>query len=73
MSEITGVILLQMGGPESLESVEPFLYNLFSDRDIIKIGPAFMQPFIARMIVKRRAPKSAANYRQIGGKSPCVS
>lgn len=70
MSDKTAVILLQMGGPDSLESVEPFLYNLFSDREIIKIGPAFLQPFIARMIVKRRAPKSAANYRQIGGKSP---
>ncbi len=70
MSEKTAVLLLQMGGPDSLESVEPFLYNLFSDRDIIKIGPVFLQPFIARMIVKRRAPKSAANYRQIGGKSP---
>lgn len=70
MPEKTAVLLLQMGGPDSLESVEPFLYNLFSDRDIIKIGPAFLQPFIARMIVKRRAPRSAANYRQIGGKSP---
>jgi len=70
MAERTAVLLLQMGGPDSLESVEPFLYNLFSDRDIIKIGPAFLQPFIARMIVKRRAPKSAANYRDIGGKSP---
>lgn len=70
MSEKTAVLLLQMGGPDSLESVGPFLYNLFSDRDIIKIGPAFLQPFIARMIVKRRAPKSAANYSQIGGKSP---
>jgi ferrochelatase len=70
MSDKTAVLLLQMGGPDSLESVEPFLYNLFSDRDIIKIGPAFLQPFIARMIVKRRAPKSAANYGQIGGKSP---
>ena len=70
MSERTAVILLQMGGPDSLESVEPFLYNLFSDRDIIKIGPAFLQPFIARKIVKKRAPKSADNYRQIGGKSP---
>ncbi len=70
MPEKTAVLLLQMGGPDSLESVEPFLYNLFSDREIIKIGPAFLQPFIARMIVKRRAPKSAANYRQIGGKSP---
>jgi len=70
MADKTAVLLLQMGGPDSLESVEPFLYNLFSDREIIKIGPAFLQPFIARMIVKRRAPKSAANYRQIGGKSP---
>lgn len=70
MSDKTAVLLLQMGGPDSLESVEPFLYNLFSDREIIKIGPAFLQPFIARMIVKRRAPKSAANYAQIGGKSP---
>jgi ferrochelatase len=69
-SDKTAVLLLQMGGPDSLEAVEPFLYNLFSDRDIIKIGPAFLQPFIARMIVKRRAPKSAANYRAIGGKSP---
>lgn len=70
MADKTAVLLLQMGGPDSLESVEPFLYNLFSDREIIKIGPSFLQPFIARMIVKRRAPKSAANYRQIGGKSP---
>lgn len=70
MSEKTAVVLLQMGGPDSLDSVEPFLYNLFSDREIIKIGPAFLQPFIAKMIVKRRAPKSAANYAQIGGKSP---
>ncbi len=70
VSDKTAVILLQMGGPDSIEAVEPFLYNLFSDRDIIKIGPAFLQPFIARMIVKRRAPQSAANYRDIGGKSP---
>ena len=70
ISDKTAVLLLQMGGPDSLNAVEPFLYNLFSDRDIIKIGPAFLQPFIARMIVKRRAPKSAANYRDIGGKSP---
>ena len=70
MSDKTAVMLLQMGGPDSLAAVEPFLYNLFSDRDIIRIGPKFLQPFIARMIVKRRAPKSVANYRDIGGKSP---
>jgi ferrochelatase len=66
----TAVILLQMGGPDSLEAVRPFLLNLFSDREIIKIGPAWLQPLIARMIVKRRAPKVAEKYREIGGKSP---
>lgn len=66
----TAVLLLQMGGPDSIESVEPFLFNLFSDRDIISIGPAFLQPLIARIIAKRRAPKSIAFYEQIGGKSP---
>ncbi len=66
----TAVLLLQMGGPDSLEAVKPFLLNLFSDREIIKIGPAWLQPYIARMIVRRRAPKVAEKYREIGGKSP---
>lgn len=66
----TAIILLQMGGPDSLEAVRPFLLNLFSDREIIKIGPAWLQPFIARMIVNRRAPKVAEKYREIGGRSP---
>ncbi len=70
MSDKTAVLLLQMGGPDSLEAVEPFLLNLFSDRDIIRIGPAFLQPLIARFIVKRRAPKVEAYYEKIGGKSP---
>lgn len=70
--EKTAILLLQMGGPDSLATVEPFLLNLFTDRDIIKIGPGFLQPFIARQIVKKRAPKSAENYRQIGGKSPLL-
>jgi protoporphyrin/coproporphyrin ferrochelatase len=70
MSEKTALLLLQMGGPDSIAAVEPFLMNLFTDRDIIKIGPAFLQPFIARRIVKKRAPKVAAYYQQIGGKSP---
>jgi len=66
----TAILLLQMGGPDSLEAVKPFLLNLFSDREIIKIGPAWLQPFIARMIVRRRAPKVAEKYHEIGGKSP---
>ncbi|HWI40052.1 MAG TPA: ferrochelatase, partial [Verrucomicrobiae bacterium] len=68
--ERTAVILLQMGGPDSLEAVQPFLYNLFSDRDIIRIGPAFLQPLIARIISRRRAPKVEGYYQKIGGKSP---
>lgn len=69
-SEKTAVLLLQMGGPDSLDAVEPFLLNLFSDRDIIKIGPAFLQPLLARFISRRRSKKVIEYYRQIGGKSP---
>ena len=68
--DTTAVLLLQMGGPDSLEAIEPFLRNLFSDRDIIKIGPAFFQPLIARFIARRRSKKVAEYYRRIGGKSP---
>lgn len=70
MSATTAVLLLQMGGPDSLDAVEPFLVNLFSDRDIIRIGPAFLQPLIARFIAKRRAPKVRGYYEAIGGRSP---
>ena len=65
-----GVVLLNLGGPERESEVEPFLYNLFSDRDIIRLGPAFLQKPLARFIAKKRAPKSRENYRHIGGGSP---
>lgn len=65
-----GVILLNMGGPDSLSSVKPFLQNLFSDRDIIKLGPSFLQRPIASMIIKMKLKKSLAAYKLIGGKSP---
>jgi len=70
MSQNSAVLLLQMGGPDSMDAIEPFLYNLFSDRDIIRIGPAFLQPAIARVISRRRSVKVSEYYRQIGGKSP---
>ncbi len=69
MSE-TAIILLQMGGPDSLTAVKPFLGNLFSDREIIRIGPACLQPLIAKFIVSRRTPVVVEKYREIGGKSP---
>jgi len=64
---------LNLGGPERLEDVRPFLFNLFSDRQIIRLGPAFLQTTIARIIAYRRAPKSIANYRRIGGGSPILA
>lgn len=70
MSEKTAVLMLQMGGPDSTEAIEPFLCNLFSDRDIIRIGPSFFQPLIARFIARRRAKKVKEYYKKIGGKSP---
>ena len=65
-----GILLLNLGGPEQLEDVYPFLVNLFSDRQIIRLGPAFLQKTIARIIARRRAPGSRANYARIGGGSP---
>jgi len=68
-----GIVLLQLGGPDSLESVEPFLYNLFSDPDIIDLPLAFLfRKPLARLIANRRAQKVQRYYRGIGGKSPIL-
>ena len=69
----TGVVLFQLGGPDSLDAVEPFLYNLFSDPDIIDLPGAFLfRNALARFISSRRAPKVRALYDSIGGKSPIL-
>jgi ferrochelatase len=65
-----GVILLNLGGPDSLQAVRPFLYNLFSDRQIIRLGPGFMQKPLARLISTIRSKKTEKFYSLIGGKSP---
>ena len=67
-----GVLLLNLGGPEGLEDVQPFLYNLFADPDIIRLPPGttFLQPLLAQFISMMRAPKSSEGYRAIGGGSP---
>ena len=66
--------LLNLGGPETSEDVEPFLYNLFADPDIIRLPPALagLQTAIAWLVAKRRAPKSRAAYDSIGGGSPIL-
>ena len=68
------VMLLNLGGPETSEDVEPFLYNLFADPDIIRLPPALagLQTAIAWLVAKRRAPKSRAAYDSIGGGSPIL-
>src|SRR5260221_10883280 len=66
-----GVVLLQLGGPDSLEAVEPFLYNLFCDPDIINFpGARLARKPLARFIAARRSKKVAEHYREIGGRSP---
>ncbi len=70
MGRKIGVLLLNMGGPEKQEDVFPFLRNLFSDRQIIRLGPSWLQEPLAALIAWRRAPKSRANYQKIGGGSP---
>ncbi len=67
-----GVLLLNLGGPDSLSAVKPFLFNLFSDREIIRLGPSFMQKPLAYLISSLRAKKTADAYRLIGGKSPIL-
>ncbi|HAG82706.1 MAG TPA: ferrochelatase [Cyanobacteria bacterium UBA12227] len=65
-----GVLLLNLGGPETLEDVRPFLFNLFSDPEIIRLRFSWMQSPLAWLISTMRAKKSQENYRQIGGGSP---
>jgi ferrochelatase len=66
------VLLLNLGGPETLDDVRPFLYNLFADPDIIRLPQAlkFLQPVLANIISTLRSPKSAEGYAAIGGGSP---
>jgi ferrochelatase len=71
MTEQIGVVLLNLGGPDSLDAVEPFLFNLFSDPDIIDFPLSFLfRKRLARLISTRRSPMVIEQYREIGGKSP---
>jgi ferrochelatase len=71
MSETIGVVLLNLGGPDSLEAVEPFLYNLFVDPDIINFPGSFLvRNWLARLISSKRHPRVQEQYKKIGGKSP---
>lgn len=67
----TAILLINLGGPDSLDAVEPFLYNLFSDPDIMGHNRLILKP-LAKLISRRRAPLVKGFYSLIGGKSPIV-
>jgi len=70
--DVVGVLLLNLGGPETLDDVQPFLYNLFADPDIIRLPGVlqFLQSPLAALLSNSRAPKSREAYESIGGGSP---
>ena len=70
MSKIA-IILFNLGGPDGLPAVQPFLFNLFNDKAIIGL-PQPVRWFIARLISTRRAPIAQKIYEQLGGRSPLV-
>ena len=68
------VIITNMGGPDSIESIEPFLFNLFSDPEIIDIPmPGLLKGKFVKGIVKKRLPKSKEIYKYLGGSSPLLN
>ncbi len=67
----TAVVLFNLGGPDSEAAVEPFLFNLFNDPDIINFPLSFLfRRRLARTISSKRAPRIVEQYNEIGGKSP---
>ena len=65
------IILFNLGGPDSLEAVQPFLRNLFGDPAILRV-PSFIRGPLASFIARRRAPVARAIYDKIGGSSPIL-
>ncbi|HMV26684.1 MAG TPA: ferrochelatase [bacterium] len=73
VAQKTAIVLLQLGGPDNLDAVEPFLYNLFCDPDIIDLPGAFLfRKGLARLISSRRSPAVRELYKNIGGRSPIL-
>ncbi len=65
------IILFNLGGPDKLENVEPFLFNLFNDPAILNL-PSFFRYPLAKLISKRRAPIAKKIYAELGGSSPIL-
>ena len=65
------VVLFNLGGPDKLENVEPFLFNLFNDPAILNLPLIFRYP-LAKIISNRRAPIAKKIYQELGGSSPIL-
>ena len=65
------IVLFNLGGPDKMESVKPFLLNLFRDPAILRVPP-FVRPFLARLIARLRVKAASENYAILGGKSPLL-
>ena len=65
------IILFNLGGPDKLENVEPFLFNLFFDPAILNLPTFFRYP-LAKLIANRRAPTAKKIYEELGGSSPIL-
>ena len=65
------IILFNLGGPDSLESVQPFLRNLFGDPAILRL-PSVLRGPLASLLARHRTPKARAIYAKIGGSSPIL-
>jgi len=65
------IILFNLGGPDSLDTMQPFLQNLFGDPAILRL-PALIRRPLASFLASRRAPKARAIYAKIGGSSPIL-
>ena len=66
------LVLLNMGGPSSLDEVEVFLKNMFNDKNIINVKSDLLRSFISFMIVILRKKEARSNYAKLGGKSPIL-
>jgi len=66
------IILFNLGGPDKLDNVEPFLFNLFNDPAILNLPSIFRYP-LAKLIANRRAPTAKKIYEELGGSSPILS
>ena len=65
------VILFNLGGPDKLENVKPFLFNLFNDPAILSL-PSFLRFPLAKLIANRRTPTAKKIYQELGGSSPIL-